>query len=1302
MRPYVETRFGVRKLRPSGYLPYATFLLLFFFTATQLRSQCALACKGKINLSLAEYCQAKVYHDQLLTKGIDCPDARFRVDIMDYNMKKIPTSPIITENYIGMTLVGSVYDSTSKNSCWTHILVEEKNAPVILCRRDTVYCNDSAAYNPPVFFDYCDPYPTIKKTSEQHITYPCDPYILKLIVRTWVAQDSRGNISLPCYDSVWLRRAPIDSIEYPKHWIVADHCNVECGSIYPKDADGHPDPTYTGYPTLGGNALWPSFNTYCNLSVTYEDYPIIKGTCKTKILRVWRIVEWWCSTAITRTYQQYIEIADTTPPAIVHCPYDLTVSTTTSYTCASHFTLPEIEAHDLCQDSLFYEIYADGHLISKENGGDVTLDLGDHDVEYRVYDRCYNYSSCRNIITVEDHNPPVAVCQQGTVISLSHSDTVHIYAGVFDDGSHDECHLDSFLVRRMDRGAPCAWNDNVFRPYVEFCCEDVGKTVMVVFRAKDQSGNANDCMVEVEIQDKTPPVVVCPHDYRMPCTDLIDTVNLQRFGQPYYSDNCVVHMHEYVDTAINNCGLGYLQRNFVVEDNMKRRDTCSQRIYVYNPNPFQGDQITWPRDTVIYMCGGDVKPSELPEHYNYPVFRDVHCSLPGHNYDDDVFNYIQDSSLCFKVLRRWTVIDWCQSYYDSATSSVKFATWTHLQIIKVSNKNPPKIADDCDTVTVCLSGTNCVRERVRLSHTASDDCTPDELLRSGFKLDLYNNGLIDSIYNASGNVVSWDGDLPLGTHRFIWVFEDQCGNHIACDQIVRVVNCKIPTAYCLTGIAVNLSAYDADGDGKLDRLVDVWAADVNHGSYQQCGNPITLSFSRDTLDKYRRYTCDSIGQRRVTLWVTDRITGFQDRCITTVTIQDNNKICPGNLTGGTISGLISTPDNRNIPASVLALDQNNQHAEQMTSSRFSFPNLTLGKDYKVSIYNDQEYLMGISTLDIIGIQKHILGKTYFNNVWQYLAADVTNDKKITSADIASLRKLILGIDYKFRNSPSWRYVISNYQFPDPENPWVEDIPESYYYPGVPGDMAYTDFTGVKVGDVSQSSWSAARKAEERTTQQLNMSFTTNGDKSIAMSIDQDYAMHGMQLAIKFNATLNHFTGIQSSGIQLNDYNINTQYANNGLLLISWNTEQPVNLYANQVLMNLDWEEPITREFLTSVEISSDIINAEAYDAGLQIAAIRSQNSVSTGTQSTVIIGGPVPNPFADVTTVWIETRQTSGFKYSISDINGQIIMEQSGQTSPGKNPIRIKGSSMTTPGIYLLRIDVGGINRNFRLVKMEN
>ncbi|MEO6189655.1 MAG: hypothetical protein ABIO44_04045 [Saprospiraceae bacterium] len=600
MGPYIATCFGIRKLRPSGFfIPFFGLIFLVLSFSHPLSSQCALACRGKINVSLAENCEAILVPTQILTGGITCPDAKYRIDILDYNMKKIPTSPVITEDYIGMIVIARVYDSTSQNSCWTHVLVEEKNAPIILCRKDTVYCNDSIVHYPPIFYDYCDPHPTIKSTWEVHTSYPCDPKILKLIVRAWVAQDSRGNISLPCIDSIWLKRAEIDSVQYPKNWVVADSCSLECNANYLKDAQGHPAPEVTGYPTIGGNPLWPTFNSYCNLSVTYEDIVITKTTCKTKILRIWRVVEWWCSTANIRTHQQYIEIVDTQGPVIVHCPYDITVSTTTSYKCQSGFYLPEIEAKDACQDSLSYEIYSDGLLLTKNNGGFVVLDLGDHDVEYRVYDGCYNYSSCRIIVTVEDKNPPVNVCQQGIVVSMSRGDSVNVNASVFDDGSHDECHLDSFLVRRMDNGAPCLFNDKTFKTYVSFCCEDVGKKVMVVFRVKDQSGNFNDCMVEVEVQDKSAPVIICPHDYTIACTKHIDTVDLRRFGQPNYYDNCVVKMHEYVDTFLNQCGIGYLRRNFVIEDNMKRMDTCSQKIFVYNPYPFNGNQIIW---STIITC----------------------------------------------------------------------------------------------------------------------------------------------------------------------------------------------------------------------------------------------------------------------------------------------------------------------------------------------------------------------------------------------------------------------------------------------------------------------------------------------------------------------------------------------------------------------------------------------------------------------------------------------------------------------------------------------------------------------------
>ncbi len=1303
MRPYVATRFGIRKLRPSGY--FATVLLglaFFLFSFNRIHAQCAMACRGKINISLAEYCQAVLTPSQILTKGVNCPDARFRVDILDYNMKPIPTNPVITEDYLGKTIIASVYDSTSTNSCWTHVLVEEKNAPIVLCRKDTVYCNDSIIYSPPVFYDYCDPHPTIKKTWESHTNFSCDRLFIKLIVQAWVAQDSRGNVSWPCIDSIWLRRAEIDSVVYPKNWTIANNCSIECNAIYPKDSEGHPHPDYTGYPSIGGNYLLPSYNAYCNLSVTYEDLVIHKTTCKTKILRLWRVVEWWCGTANTRAYQQIIEIADTKGPEILHCPYDFTVSTTTSYKCQAKFNLPEIEVKDACQDSLHYEIFADGIQIAEENGGEIILSEGYHDVEYRVYDACYNSSSCRVEVIVEDRNPPVAVCDQGIVVSLSRNDTTHVYAEVFDDGSHDECHLDSFLVRRMDNDAPCQAKNYGFRPYVEFCCEDVGKKVMVVFRVKDKSGNANDCMVEVEVQDKTPPVISCPHDYRMPCTDHLDTVDLSRFGSPTYSDNCIVHMHEYVDTFLNQCGIGYLRRNFVIEDNMQRRDTCSQRIYVYNPYPFREEQIVWPRDTTIFSCGGTVKPEELPDGYNYPQFLNVHCSLPGHNYVDDVFNYIEDSSLCFKVLRRWTVIDWCQEYYDSVTQTRSFATWTHLQLIKVANKKPPTINERCDSIKICVNGTNCAFERVRIQHSATDDCTPSDLIRSSFKLDLYNNGYIDSIHSVQGNVINWDGDLPLGTHRFIWVFEDQCGNFIACDQIVQIVNCKIPTAYCLTGIAVNIGLIDIDSDGKLEKLIDVWASDINHNSAQICGNPVTLSFSRDTNDKYRRFTCDSLGQRRVTLWVTDRITGLQDQCISTITVQDNNQNCRGNLTSGRIAGLVKTPDGREIQSSLISIEDDLNITEQSTSSNYAFNNLPLGKNYKVHIKNDQDYLFGVSTQDIVKIQRHILGKEIFKNVWQYLAADVTNDEKITTSDIVALRKLILGVDQKLKNSMSWRYTVATYQFPDPENPWFEIIPDSYFFPSIPGEMNYTDFVGVKMGDVSESSWSGSHSVTTRNNQSVTLR-TERISKNLVRIVSLDpMEISGIQFTLKFDAGVNSIEQLYSNILHLDPNHINYRYSSEGLILVSWNSDETIKISEGQELLRIQFADPVEADQLSQVFITSDVLAAEAYDEHAQIITLRQNGPSTDNSKEDITIGYPIPNPFSDATTINLESRNPVEYQFQITDLNGQVVLKNSGTILQGKDILKIKGSSLQTPGIYLLRIEAAGTTKTFRLVRIGN
>ena len=62
----------------------------------------------------------------------------------------------------------------------------------------------------------------------------------------------------------------------------------------------------------------------------------------------------------------------------------------------------------------------------------------------------------------------------------------------------------------------------------------------------------------------------------------------------------------------------------------------------------------------------------------------------------------------------------------------------------------------------------------------------------------------------------------------------------------------------------------------------------------------------------------------------------------------------------------------------------------------------------VSASKTDDYTNGVSTLDLVLIQRHIfLGLTKLDSPEKLLAADVNKDGKVTASDLVELRKLIL-------------------------------------------------------------------------------------------------------------------------------------------------------------------------------------------------------------------------------------------------------------------------------------------------------
>lgn len=93
---------------------------------------------------------------------------------------------------------------------------------------------------------------------------------------------------------------------------------------------------------------------------------------------------------------------------------------------------------------------------------------------------------------------------------------------------------------------------------------------------------------------------------------------------------------------------------------------------------------------------------------------------------------------------------------------------------------------------------------------------------------------------------------------------------------------------------------------------------------------------------------------------------------------------------------------------------------------------------------------GVNAIDLIAIQKHLLGKDTFDLDWQYIAADATNSSTLSVGDIVLLQRLLLGKIQVLPSSPSWRF--------DPPAFTVEPQPT-----GVPAEVL---IRGIKIGDLN--------------------------------------------------------------------------------------------------------------------------------------------------------------------------------------------------------------------------------------------
>jgi hypothetical protein len=1285
----------------------------------------ALTCNNHAYVSLNGRCELEITPDVIL-ETYNLPLNAYDVVLRDREADTLIKGGRIDMAYINKTIEVKVIQECGGNSCWGTLRIDDKSIPPLVCRPDvTVNCNESLAPSnvnigyplpadaiiTPVAnnanrfivknFDYCSDV-TLEYRDVPEET-DCNGIYSRIIKRNWSVVDISGNSSL-CTSRILVLKANTNNVTFPPNYdeVLGTRAPLDACSNFLKLPNGNPDPTVTGSPT----------GVFCNnVKIEFDDVKLLKckGQKSYKLIRKWEVVDLCNGTKIE--HNQTITVVDKTAP-VAAAPRDTFIVTNIS-SCSGSGTLPGPKILSECSGYTYDVTYQLTDNLGNPTGPELRAGVNVVDsssyfisafpsgsstivINHYLIDDCENVTIVKNRVTVKDIVPPVPVCDQEVFVAINAQGIGYVTSDAINDGSHDNCAISKVEIQRMNTG-PCG-EIETFRQRIKFCCEDAGKEIMVILKATDIANNSNTCMVRVNVQDNTPPVLNnCPKDTTINCGIVIS--NYESFGRPTFTDLCGAKLTITVqESGIDQCGSGSVTRTFTATDSSGNKSTCIQNIFIRPLSPLSISDITWPGDHTITSGGclsSGILPGTLPAGKQQPIVAPKPCSQISVDSKDLVFQYVD--GFCFKILRTWTVIDWCQ--FNPLNPTV--GKFTYTQVIKGANSIAPTITKGCNAADFTITTNDACISTIVGSAEATDDCTPANKITWEYAIDEGDNKTID----ASGRVATFSRNLPFGTHEIKYTATDECGNTKSCTTKINIQDTKKPTPICISDITTVLMP----STGSVDMDAKHFAAK----SIDNCSPDSVLSYSfSSTLasQRIRTFTCADLKSKieviDLNIYVYDKA-GNKDFCTVKIRIQDNSNKCG--------FGFAEEDDNVVLKASIKGTIKNEinepvKNVELRVSSEqagypktmnagndgtYSIAELTKTKDYTIQPVKNGLYTEGVSTLDLVFIQRHILGIKKFDSPYQILAADANADKKITASDLVSLRKLILGTITELPSSPSWTFVDKSHVFNDKNAPF--GIDPMMQVSNLSSDKLNMDFIAIKIGDVnaSYSNSNLNQSAEPRNKSSLSYQNRIVGEQyKVDIKSDMNN-IAGLQTAIVFDNKNYKFEGIESGKLKISEEEY--RIIDNKIYISLAN-----NKYSDEGTLFTISLKPICNN-CSDVKLTIDNkFNSEIYlSEGNEILVSNFNLIPSLENLDGFELYQNSPNPFDNTTTIGFNLPKEGEVTLQIFDINGLKIKQITKNCAKGHNSIELNAADLNKTGIlyYQLNSQTQSSNKKMIVIK---
>jgi hypothetical protein len=374
------------------------------------------------------------------------------------------------------------------------------------------------------------------------------------------------------------------------------------------------------------------------------------------------------------------------------------------------------------------------------------------------------------------------------------------------------------------------------------------------------------------------------------------------------------------------------------------------------------------------------------------------------------------------------------------------------------------------------------------------------------------------------------------------------------------------------------------------------------------------------------------------------------------------------------------------------------------NGHYAFNDTPLNVDYMITASKDIDYLNGVSTLDLVKIQRHILGLEDLDSPYKLIAADINADNDIKASDLSQLRKLILGIITDLPTNESWRFVNGSQDLATDLD--LETVNYVIEIENLEGEMSDNNMIAVKVGDVTENATVSAQGTENievRSAKTLELMIDNNtvkaGDRVEVDFTSTDFRdVFGCQFTMELNGLT--MADLVSGAIEMTEGNVGL--LSKEVVTVSYHNGTAQTATEDETVFTMIFTATADGQLSEMIDVTSKITAAEAYvGESLEIrdVVISTRGDITAGVENNLYQNEP--NPFKDQTMIRFELAEAGAVTFTVSDVTGKLLKTVNTAGIKGMNILPLDASDLGVTGVMYYTIKSGEFTATKKMIIVQ-